>query len=298
MCLGCLPRAFDNKSTSFLSFLCFVADESTPRQYRSKLSRGPSKSRQVSYLSLPRLQETSIAVRFRCTFASCVAWRCLTLTKRDFIVLAVLVSPCVGLAVTGNTAGAKQVLRGHLGGDRKPWVILEKQVDQESPRSFTLPLICWFQFYRAHIKQISDISIHFLVVFPSMSKALRVASLHACFSDMFGRYDMSAWYVCMMCAWCVQVCVFVSCMHLYVGLFFCFSFDMTQWHLRGDFWGVWQLSLRGLSSPVTSSALDEIRRETSHLMTFCKKKHVETAFWKIKQVSEVKWMNRIIFFEN
>lgn len=116
MCLGCLPRAFDKKSTSFV---CFVADESTLRQYRSKLSRGSSKSRQVSYLSLPRLQETSIAMRFRCTFASCVAWRCLTLTKRDFIVLAVLVSPCVGFAVTGNTAGAKQVLRGHLGGGSK-----------------------------------------------------------------------------------------------------------------------------------------------------------------------------------
>ena len=163
MCLGCLPRAFDNKSTSFLSFLCFVADESTPRQYRSKLSRGPSKSRQVSYLSLPRLQETSIAMQFRCTFASCVAWRCLTLTKRDFIVLAVLVSPCVGFAVTGNTAGAKQVLRCHLGGNRKLWVILEKQVeDQESPRSFTLPLISILK--KAHISHQTDFFLTFLYI--------------------------------------------------------------------------------------------------------------------------------------
>ena len=161
-----------------MSFMCFVADESTPRQYRSKLSRGSSKSRQVSYLSLPRLQETSMAMRFRCTFASCVAWRCLTLTKRDFIVLAVLVSPCVGFAVTGNTAGAKQVLRRHLGGDRKLWVILEKQVDQESPRSFTLPLISILQgphqiYFYTFLS--CETSVH------GISKALRVASLHACF---------------------------------------------------------------------------------------------------------------------
>lgn len=253
--------------------MCFVADESTLRQYRSKLSRGPSKSRQVSYLSLPRLQETSIAMRFRCTFASCVAWRCLTMTKRDFIVLAVRVSPCVGFAVTGNTAGAKQVLRRHLGGDQKPWVILEKQVedveDQESPRSFTLPLISILQISFWHFYTfLSCLSVH------GISKALRVASLHA---SLFVCLDMRICLVGIkLSSLCVHdVCKCVSLCPACICTLGCFLFFRSTWHLRGDFWGVWQLSLRGLSSPVTSSALDEIRRETSH--DFWRKK--KKTFW-------------------
>ena len=240
-------------------------------------------------------------MQFRCTFASCVAWRCLTLTKRDFIVLAVLVSPCVGFAVTGNTAGAKQVLRRHLGGDQK-----RSKALSHTRKASGRPRISkkfhvfsrwfgWFLFDRFY-RPTSNFFLTFLAC-PKLSECFLFACL-----DRFGRYHVtkSAWYVFDVCMMCVsKVCVFVTsciCESVRWVVFFVFSFDDSTWHLRGDFWGVWQLSLRGLSSPVTSSALDEIRRETSHDILRNKKKHVETAFWTI--VFEVKWMNRIIFFEN
>ena len=149
----------------------------------------------------------------------------LDVDKRDFIVLAVLVSPCVGFAVTGNTAGAKQVLRRpFLGGEGKPWVILEKRFLFYKPTSSGIPL--W----------------HVLIVFPSM----------ACpklWSGKFGCVFGCVWYV-----WSVHdECVFV--LRAFVCCFF--LLDVTS-PTCSFLWGFWQLSLRGLSSPVTSSALDEI----------------------------------------
>ncbi len=122
----------------------------------------------------------------------------LDVDKRDFIVLAVLVSPCVGFAVTGNTAGAKQVLRRpFLGGEGKPWVILEKRFLFYKPTSSGIPL--W----------------HVLIVFPSM----------ACpklWSGKFGCVFGCVWYV-----WSVHdECVFV--LRAFVCCFFFARRDISD----------------------------------------------------------------------